>query len=128
VDHDQPLTARHAGELVEAIPTPSTEADGCLLMFVTRGEEQTPYAGQTGTEKSHYAPTTRHPIDGLTTVTYPGRLWRVGEKQTPQAAGQRLTLARLSPVDPDGDAKLGRRLGRADPGRTSDTVTRGAKP
>ena len=51
MDHDQALTALHAGELVEAVVKPSADANGWLLVFVTREGEQLPYSGHTGTEK-----------------------------------------------------------------------------
>jgi hypothetical protein len=51
MDHDQALTALHAGELVEAIIKPSADANGWLLVFVTGRRKQIPYSGHTGTEK-----------------------------------------------------------------------------
>jgi hypothetical protein len=50
MDHNQALTALHAGELVEAAVKPSASANGWLLVFVTRDGEQIPYSGHTGTE------------------------------------------------------------------------------
>lgn len=54
MDQDQALTALHAGELVEAIAKPSADANGWLLVFVTRRGEQLPYSGHTGTEKVYH--------------------------------------------------------------------------
>ena len=54
MDHDQALTARHAGDLVEAIVKPSAHANGWSLVFVTRDGEQLPYTGHTGTDKIYH--------------------------------------------------------------------------
>jgi hypothetical protein len=54
MDHDQALTARHAGELVEAIVKPSADANGWLLVFVNREGAHIPHSGHTGTEKVYH--------------------------------------------------------------------------
>jgi len=62
MDHDQALTALHSGELVEAVVKPSDDANGWVLVFVTRSGVQVTYLGHTGTEKVY------HTLDQATEV------------------------------------------------------------
>jgi hypothetical protein len=55
MDYDQALTARHSGELTEAIVKPSEDANGWLLVFVTRAGAHIPHSGHTGTDKIYHS-------------------------------------------------------------------------
>jgi hypothetical protein len=54
MDHDQALSALHAGDLVEAVVTPAEDANGWILLFVNRAGAHIPYSGHTGTEKVYH--------------------------------------------------------------------------
>ena len=54
MDHDQALTALHSGELVEVVVKPSDDANGWVLVFVTRSGVQVTYSGHTGTDKVYH--------------------------------------------------------------------------
>ena len=54
MDHDQALTALHSGDLVEAVVTPSHDANGWVLVFVSRSGSHFKYSGHTGTEKVYH--------------------------------------------------------------------------
>jgi hypothetical protein len=54
MDHDQALSALHSGALVEAVAKPAEDANGWVLVFVTRSGEQVMYSGHTGTEKVYH--------------------------------------------------------------------------
>jgi len=54
MDHDQALSALHSGDLVEAIVKPADDANGWVLIFLTRSGEQVIYSGHTGTEKVYH--------------------------------------------------------------------------
>lgn len=54
MDYDQALSALHAGDLVEAIVKPAEDANGWMLIFLTRSGEQVIYRGHTGTEKVYH--------------------------------------------------------------------------
>lgn len=54
MDHDQAMTALHSGDLVEAVIKPSNDANGWVLVFVSRSGEQATYSGHTGTEKIYH--------------------------------------------------------------------------
>lgn len=54
MDHDQALSALHEGDLVEAVVKPADDANGWVLVFVTRSGEQVRYSGHTGTEKVYH--------------------------------------------------------------------------
>lgn len=51
MDHDQALSALHAGDITEAIIKPAEDANGWVLVFLTRSGKQIDYTGHTGTEK-----------------------------------------------------------------------------
>jgi hypothetical protein len=51
MDHDHALSALHAGDLLEAVIKPAEDANGWMLVFLTRSHEQVVYGGHTGTEK-----------------------------------------------------------------------------
>ena len=54
MDHDQALSALHAGDLVEAIVKPAEDANGWILLFVDRAGAHILYSGHTGTEKVYH--------------------------------------------------------------------------
>ena len=54
MDHDQALRALHAGDLGEAIVKPAEDANGWILVFLTRSGNQVLYTGHTGTEKVYH--------------------------------------------------------------------------
>ena len=54
MDHEEALTALHSGDLVEAVVTPSHDANGWALVFVTRSGEHATYSGHTGTVKVYH--------------------------------------------------------------------------
>jgi len=54
MDHDEALSALHAGDLVEAIVKPAEDANGWMLVFVTKSRDQVVYGGHTGSEKVYH--------------------------------------------------------------------------
>lgn len=54
MDHDQALSALHAGDLVEAVVKPAEDANGWILLFVNRAGAHILYCGHTGTEKVYH--------------------------------------------------------------------------
>ena len=54
MDHDQALSARHSGELVEAVVKPADDVNGWMLVFVTRSREHFIYSGHTGSKKVYH--------------------------------------------------------------------------
>ena len=54
MDHDQALSALHAGNFVEAVVKPAEDANGWILLFVNRSGAQILYSGHTGTEKVYH--------------------------------------------------------------------------
>jgi hypothetical protein len=55
MDHDQALSALHAGDLVETVIQPAEDANGWVLVLVSKSGEQIPYTGHTGTEKVYHS-------------------------------------------------------------------------
>jgi hypothetical protein len=49
------MSAAHARELVEAIVKPAEDANGWVVVFVTRTGEHALYTGHTGTEKVYHS-------------------------------------------------------------------------
>ena len=62
MDHDQALSALHSGDLVEAVVKPATDANGWILVLVTRSGAEDMYTGHAGTEKIY------HTLDHATEV------------------------------------------------------------
>ena len=54
MDHNQALSARRAGDLVEAIIKPADDANGWILLFVNQSGDELIYSGHTGTEKVYH--------------------------------------------------------------------------
>ena len=54
MDHDQALSALHSGDLVEAVVKPSDDANGWVLLFVTRSGDEVKLSGHSGTEKIYH--------------------------------------------------------------------------
>ena len=55
MDHDQAMTALHTGDLVDAVIKPAEDANGWILVFLSRSGEQLVYRGHTGTEKVYHS-------------------------------------------------------------------------
>lgn len=54
MDHDQAQQALHTGELTGVVVKPAEDANGWILMLVSRSGEQILYTGHTGTEKVYH--------------------------------------------------------------------------
>jgi uncharacterized protein CbrC (UPF0167 family) len=54
MDHDQALSAFHAGDILEAVVKPAEDANGWVLELLTRSGEPALYTGHTGTEKVYH--------------------------------------------------------------------------